>query len=526
MIPRLLITLLLLTASLVNAQTTGQLSYDIYNGTVFEQKNLSPSEGLYLKWQNGLLVNASASGGTWGSITGTLSNQTDLQDALDAKLANSDLFNLSEDGSGNGRLRLWDETDGNWRDMTAIDGGVSFSGDIYVTGTVGAGNLSGMNTGDQTTITGNSGTTTAALGLKTATSTVGLSTATAPSSGQVLTATSSTAATWQTPAATGVTSVTGTGTVNGLTLTGTVTSTGNLTLGGTLSNVSLTSAVTGTLPVANGGVHPLVTTGDTGSGYGRIGLWDDDAGAFIYFQAGAAKFLFPDIQATSFTGNGNQLTSLNAGNISSGTLPVANGGTGATTLTANNVLLGNGTSALQAVAPGTNGNVLTSDGTTWTSAAPAAGAIQGYKRATYTSTASGTTTCAVIASTTLRAMTEGDQYMTITYTPTNAASRLVVRVRFMAGCSSVAWGGLLLARSGDANARVQCTGDNGAVINNTSSVSSHTLILDEVAGGTSAITYNVRFGGNAAGTFYMNRASGGVYPAGTESSIEVTEYAP
>jgi hypothetical protein len=48
---------------------------------------------------------------------------------------------------------------------------------------------------------------------------------------------------------------------------------------------------------------------------------------------------------------------------------VAQGGTGATTLTANNVILGNGTSAVQFVAPGTNGNVLTSNGTTWTSAA-------------------------------------------------------------------------------------------------------------------------------------------------------------
>jgi hypothetical protein len=52
-----------------------------------------------------------------------------------------------------------------------------------------------------------------------------------------------------------------------------------------------------------------------------------------------------------------------------GTLPVANGGTGATTLTANNVILGNGTSAPLFVAPGTTGNVLTSNGTTWTSAA-------------------------------------------------------------------------------------------------------------------------------------------------------------
>jgi hypothetical protein len=50
-------------------------------------------------------------------------------------------------------------------------------------------------------------------------------------------------------------------------------------------------------------------------------------------------------------------------------LTVAQGGTGAATLTANNVLLGNGTSAPQAVAPSTSGNVLTSNGTTWVSSA-------------------------------------------------------------------------------------------------------------------------------------------------------------
>ena len=55
-----------------------------------------------------------------------------------------------------------------------------------------------------------------------------------------------------------------------------------------------------------------------------------------------------------------------------GTLAVANGGTGATTLTANNVILGNGTTAVQFVAPGASGNVLTSNGTTWTSAAAGA----------------------------------------------------------------------------------------------------------------------------------------------------------
>jgi hypothetical protein len=48
-------------------------------------------------------------------------------------------------------------------------------------------------------------------------------------------------------------------------------------------------------------------------------------------------------------------------------LTVAQGGTGAATLTANNVVLGNGTSAVQFVAPGTAGNVLVSNGSTWTS---------------------------------------------------------------------------------------------------------------------------------------------------------------
>ena len=53
-------------------------------------------------------------------------------------------------------------------------------------------------------------------------------------------------------------------------------------------------------------------------------------------------------------------------------LAVSLGGTGLTTITANSVLLGNGTGAPQLVAPGTSGNILTSNGTTWTSAtAPA-----------------------------------------------------------------------------------------------------------------------------------------------------------
>ena len=68
---------------------------------------------------------------------------------------------------------------------------------------------------------------------------------------------------------------------------------------------------------------------------------------------------------------GGTLTGVDLTSQVTGTLPVANGGTGATTLTSNNVILGNGTSAVQFVAPGSNGNILTSNGTTWTSTAPA-----------------------------------------------------------------------------------------------------------------------------------------------------------
>jgi hypothetical protein len=58
-----------------------------------------------------------------------------------------------------------------------------------------------------------------------------------------------------------VTSVGGTGTVQGLTLSGTVTSSGNLTLGGSLADVDLTSQVTGTLPIANGGTGSTTASG-------------------------------------------------------------------------------------------------------------------------------------------------------------------------------------------------------------------------------------------------------------------------
>jgi hypothetical protein len=58
-------------------------------------------------------------------------------------------------------------------------------------------------------------------------------------------------------------------------------------------------------------------------------------------------------------------------NALNGISPVS-GGTGTNTLTAESVLIGNGAAAVKFVAPGTSGNVLTSNGSAWSSAAAAA----------------------------------------------------------------------------------------------------------------------------------------------------------
>jgi hypothetical protein len=181
-----------------------------------------------------------------------------------------------------------------------------------------------------------------------------------------------------------VTSVGGTGSVNGITLSGTVTSSGSLTLGGTLSGVSLTTQVSGTLPVANGGTGQTSYTdgqlliGNTATGAlskatitagsgisvtngnGTITI-ASSAGGGTVTSVGMTVPTFLSVTPSTITSSGTFAVSLsgtalpiaNGGTGStstaycslttnvSGTLPVANGGTGQTSYTDGQLLIGN-----------------------------------------------------------------------------------------------------------------------------------------------------------------------------------------
>ena len=172
-----------------------------------------------------------------------------------------------------------------------------------------------------------------------------------------------------------VTSVGGTGTVNGVTLSGTVTSSGNITLGGAI-NASTIS--TGTLPVANGGTGQTTYTngqlliGNTTGGTLAKATLTASTGISITNGAGSITIAATNngtVTSVGGTGTINGITlsgtvtssgnltlggAINASTINTGTLPVARGGTGLTTV-------------------GTSGNVLTSNGSAWVSQAISAG---------------------------------------------------------------------------------------------------------------------------------------------------------
>jgi hypothetical protein len=150
---------------------------------------------------------------------------------------------------------------------------------------------------------------------------------------------------------------------------------GNAISGGSITATLNGSAanVTGIVAIGNGGtgassatsafdaLSPLTQEGDLLIA-GANGTDDRLAGN----SSSTKKFLSSAGNGT--TANPPTWSALSASDIASGILSVPLGGTGATTLAANSVLLGNGTSAPLTIAPTVNGNVLMANGTTWTSA--------------------------------------------------------------------------------------------------------------------------------------------------------------
>jgi len=140
------------------------------------------------------------------------------------------------------------------------------------------------------------------------------------------------------------------------------------------TNIVASSAQYATFRVSSLAQNSTITVGNTGASLGRsYRLINDDSTYTLTFKAtGQTGVTLQPGQTALVAYNGTDYKLV--GTVGP-TVPVARGGTGATTLTANNVIIGNGTSAVQFVAPGSNGNVLTSNGTTWTSAAGATGDV-------------------------------------------------------------------------------------------------------------------------------------------------------
>jgi len=148
-----------------------------------------------------------------------------------------------------------------------------------------------------------------------------------------------------------------------------VTSSGTLTLSLSGTAIPVSSGGTGIVSGTSGGVLAF-TAGDTIASSGALAanqLVIGGGAGVVPSSLSAGTQYQPLVMGAS--NPGYAALSLNQAAAVTGTLPVGNGGTGQSSLTANNVILGNGTSAVGFVAPGTTGNVLTSNGTTWVSSA-------------------------------------------------------------------------------------------------------------------------------------------------------------
>ena len=150
----------------------------------------------------------------------------------------------------------------------------------------------------------------------------------------------------------------------------------DFTVGGNLI-VTGSTTLGSALPIAQGGTGQTTASGAINalipSQTGNSGRYLTTNGTSVSWGAvtpgtGTVTSVALQSNLSGISVTGSPVTS--TGTLAlSGTLNVANGGTGQATLSTGAVLVGNGTSAISSVAPSTSGNVLTSNGSSWSSSA-------------------------------------------------------------------------------------------------------------------------------------------------------------
>lgn len=124
---------------------------------------------------------------------------------------------------------------------------------------------------------------------------------------------------------------------------------------------------------------------------------------------------------------------------------------------------------------------------------------------------------------TIPQISEGDQYMSLAFTPQNAASLLVIDVQFNASHSAANAFVVALFQDSGANAIAVSDQYQGTAIAMTQVVLKHIM----TAGTTSLTTFKIRAGGVGAGTMSFNGQSGiRVFGGMLASRITITEYLP
>lgn len=132
--------------------------------------------------------------------------------------------------------------------------------------------------------------------------------------------------------------------------------------------------------------------------------------------------------------------------------------------------------------------------------------------------ATGTTT--IPADDTIPQITEGNEYLTQTITPTSASNVLMITVSISASNSGIGHIVAALFQDATANALAAAAQLPTSAGNMVQLTFTHRM----TAGTTSATTFRVRVGGSAAGTTTLNGFSGNRFLGGVAaSSITVTE---